>query len=337
MNSPEFPSDEYRFLEEIKKYCNFSPDDRYILGIGDDAAIRSCDTNEQLALTGDTLIENVHFSLEYMSLEEVGYKALVANISDCAAMGTVPDSALIQVGFPENSENIEKNITMLYKGFNKACIQWKFPIIGGDLSKGPCWMIAVSLVGRKESQARILMRTGALAGDDIWVSGIPGRSAAGLAVLKKWGRERYPEEYRDLVEAHISPQARIDLGLQLADNKDVHAVIDLSDGISKECYTLCHENKVGMLLNPPKVCTIPAIEKLSETLQIPWYEWFLYGGEDYELLFTASEEFDSSFIEKGIRLYNIGSVTDKQNEVSLIDFNGRSIVIEKNGWDHLKQ
>ena len=337
MSLEEFPSEEYHLLNGLEKFFNFSPSDRFPVGAGDDAAVRHCDKDEQLVLTGDSLVENVHFSLTYMNLEEVGYKAMVANISDCAAMGTTVDSAIIQVVFPVSYDlkQVESTLKELYTGVKRACVKWDFPVVGGDISKGQCWMIAVSLTGRKNSGGRILRRTGAVVGDDLWVTGIPGRSAAALNALNKWGREQVPEEYHELVESHVAPCARVDTGLKLAGDSSVHAAIDLSDGISKECYTLCYDNKVGISLSPKEDCLPESVNKLSDLFNKPWYEWFLYGGEDYELLFTASESFNTSKYND-ITLYKIGKITDNINTVVFKDFTGNLIIVEKRAWDHLK-
>ncbi len=337
MSLSEFPSEEYHLLNGLKEFLNFSPGERYPVGMGDDAAVRHCDKDEQLVLTGDTLVENVHFSLTYMTLEEVGYKAMVANISDCAAMGAIVDSAISMVVFPDtcDKKQVESALRELYTGIKRACIKWDFPVVGGDISRGPCWMIAVSLTGRKNSSGRILKRIGAGIGDGLWVTGVPGKSAAGLDVLKKWGRNAIPDEYQDLALSHIEPSAQIDTGLKLANDSSVHALIDLSDGISKECYTLCYDNKVGITLSPEEDCLPESIKKLSGLFNKPWYEWFLYGGEDYELLFTASENFDP-FEYNDISLYKIGKLTDNKNTVTFKDFTGNSIIVEKRAWDHLK-
>lgn len=338
MISNDFPSEEYRLLDGLKDYLNYSPSKRYPIGIGDDAVIRNCDSGEQLIFTADTLVENVHFSFEYLSPAEVGYKAMVANLSDCAAMGAIPDSALVQIVFPDRGKNrmdIEDRLRELYIGLNKACKRWNFPIVGGNLSIGPCWMLAISLTGRKDTEARILRRTGAEIGDELWVTGVPGMSAAGLEALKKWGRDDIPEEYRKLAEFHIAPCARVETGLKLADDSHVHAVIDLSDGISKECYTLCYENRVGILLSPEKDIVSPVVENLSSVLDKSWIKWFLYGGEDYELLFTASEGFNP-LLYKEVNIHKIGIITDKKNSVAIIDFNGHSPVVEKYAWDHVR-
>lgn len=332
----DFPSEEYRLLNSLKGSLNYTPDSRYPIGIGDDAVIRKSEGNEQLLFTADILIEDVHFSFAYMSAEEIGYKAMVANLSDCAAMGAIPDSALVQVSFPDQNatqSDRENMLHELYRGFQKACVKWDFPIVGGDLSLGPCWIIAISLTGRKEIEGRILKRTGAEVGDDLWVTGVPGKSAAGFDVLKKWGRNNFPEEYRELVASHIVPYARVDTGLELADDCAVHAVIDLSDGISKECYTLCYENTIGIELSPGKECLLTSLEKLSNVLNKPWYDWFLYGGEDYELLFTASEDFKASQYTDN-DLYKIGKITKRKNSVVFNDLEGHSTVVEKKAWDH---
>lgn len=333
-----FPSEEYYLLNGLKDLFNYSPSNRFPIGMGDDAALRHCDKDEQLVITGDTLVENVHFSLEYMSLGEVGYKAMVANISDCAAMGAVVDSAIIQVVFPDKYDikNIENALMEIYSGIERACKKWNFPVIGGDLSKGPCWMIAVSLTGKKNADGRILRRNGVEIGDDLWVIGIPGKSAAGLEVIKKWGRDTIPNEYQKLALYHIEPYARIDIGLKLAADTSVHAAIDLSDGISKECYTLCYDNNVGITLSPKEDCLPWSIKKLSSLFNKSWYEWFLYGGEDYELLFTASKNFDPSKYRDS-DLHKIGEITDKKNIVTFIDLNGNSLAVEKRAWDHLRE
>ena len=338
MESNEFPSEEYYLLNGLKDFFNFSPSHRFPVGIGDDAAIRYCEKDEQLILTGDTLVEEVHFSLKYMNPDEVGFKAMVANISDCAAMGAVVDSAIIQVVFPDkiDKKHTETMLRQIYSGIERACKKWDFPVIGGDLSKGPCWMIAVSLTGRREPGGRVLRRTGVRVGDDLWVSGIPGRSAAGLEVLKKWGRDSIPEEFQELVLSHIKPCAQIDIGLLLAADNCVHAAIDLSDGISKECYTLCFDNNVGISLSPQVDCLPEPIKKLSGLFNKPWHEWFLYGGEDYELLFTASKDFDPS-IYSNIEILKIGEITDKKNIVTFTDLNGNSLTVEKKAWDHFRE
>jgi thiamine-monophosphate kinase len=339
MNSTKFPSEEYRLLETLKKFFNYTPDERFPVGIGDDAAIRRCLAGEQLVLTADCLVENVHFSFSYMTPEEIGYKAMVANISDCAAMGAQPDSALVQLIFPRSADPLEREgrICRLYAGMHAACVRWGYPVVGGDLSAGDCWTLAISMTGRSSAHERLLRRVGVRQGDTLWVTGFAGMSGAGLAVLRKWGRNAYKDAFQDLVAAHIAPEAQVDLGRLLSADPAVHAAIDVSDGIAKECHTLCHDNEAGMELVLPAECMALSMNNLAAELGCSPYEWFLYGGEDYLLLFTASPQFDASrYRNDRTRLFPIGKVTGNRRSVTLIDAAGQEIPVEKRAWDHLR-
>lgn len=318
---------------------NFTPNEFFTEGIGDDAAIRHCH-QEQLIFTGDTLIENVHFSLQYMDLKQVGFKAMVVNLSDCAAMGAIPDSALVQLIIPESCGDYEKHIVQLYEGFFEACSRWHFPIIGGNLSRGPCWIIAITLTGRCSKDHRILKRTGVEIGDTVWTTGIPGRSGAGCSLLRHYNGDcdNIPHECQELVRAHICPVPRIEIGNALSDDSTVHAAIDLSDGIAKECATLCFENDVGMVLELTAELVPSSIVKASSVLNVQnAWKWFLYGGEDYELLFTASDAFDPLLYKKWATLYKIGKVTCHNGKIMLINTEGNRIAVEQKGWDHFKK
>jgi thiamine-monophosphate kinase len=334
MSSRHYPSAEYRILESLRKYCNFTPDTRYPLGIGDDAAVRQCGRNERLVITGDTMVEEVDFSLAYMTLPEVGYKIMAANVSDCAAMGAVPDAALIQLVFPKPCPNIEKEIRALYRGFHRACRQWALPIIGGDLSGGTVWTIAVTLIGRVMGRDRVLKRTGAVAGDGLWVSGWPGSSAAGLAALRAWPRKRIPAEFSTVVDAHIAPQARVESGRLLAGCKSVHAMIDVSDGISKESRTLSFDNRLKIELAVEPSMAQPAMLQLAKALDVDWRTWFLHGGEDYELLFAAADNFDPGSIALPQPVFKIGQFKHGSG-VFLRQTNGKFVNLPDGGYDHL--
>ncbi len=331
MTGSKYPSQEYELLKEIEEYCHFTPSNRFPIGLGDDAVIRQSNHNETLVFTADTMVEGVHFSFDYMSAEEVGFKSMVTNISDCAAMGTLPDSALIQLIFPtHDTEGINKTIKEIYSGFYRACKQWDFPIVGGDLSKGPCWMIAISLTGRAHKSESLLKRIGIKEGDSIWTTGIAGMSAAGLELLTRCGRSNVPHQYNSFVSAHVNPQAQVEIGRNLAADPSVHAAIDCSDGIAKECHTLAFENSIGIILDPPS----PIIETFA-TLDKSWEEYFLYGGEDYELLFAASQDFAVANYP-GKQLYKIGTATETIEGVVLV-VDGKERYVEKGAWDHLSQ
>jgi thiamine-monophosphate kinase len=337
----KFPSPEYEILESLKPQLNFRRSRRYPFPIGDDAAIRTGSAGERLVLTADSFVENVHFSFEYMTAPETGYKAMAINLSDCAAMGALPDGALVQIIFPKaiHRKDFEKTMTGLYAGFHEACMQWNFAIIGGNLAAGPCWIIDITLIGRIEKGLRYLPRDHAKNNDGLWVSGAPGESGAGLACLEKWGnRRKVPAEYDRFVARHVRPAPRIGLGIALAKDLYVHAAIDISDGVSKECHTLAYENKLGIMISLNDGICSKTMKRLGALLRVEWLEWFFNGGEDYELLFAASRSFNPSGLRKklNVPLIRIGTFTKAVKGVWVSDPAGPVRPLEKGGWDHLR-
>jgi thiamine-monophosphate kinase len=280
-----------------------------------------------------------------MTAAEVGFKAMAINLSDCAAMGALPDGALVQVIFPENSTrgNFEKTMRGLYKGFNEACRKWKFPVIGGNLARGPGWIIDITLIGRAGKGNRLLKRNRACNNDGLWVTGRPGESGAGLACLKKWGASgKIPARFLPFFTKHIRPVPRIEFGSEVAGNPHVHAAIDVSDGVSKECHTLSYENNLGIILTvddaDENACVSRSLKQLGTVLRKDWHAWFFNGGEDYELLFAASKAFDPRLLAKkyrGVPVTRIGTFTRSVDGV-FVRGPGRSIrPLKKGGWDHL--
>jgi thiamine-monophosphate kinase len=340
MPKQAYPSHEYELLDRLKPFLNYRMSAIYPVGIGDDAAIRVCKEGERLVLTADTLVQDVHFSLDFMSFEEVGYKAMAVNLSDCAAMGAAPDGALVQIIFPKKGNKIGTDLKQIYAGLNSACRTWDFPIVGGNLSAGPCWIVDITLVGKAKKGSRLLLRTGARDKDVLWVTGHPGESGAGLAALRKWGRGGgVPAQYASLVKRHLRPVPRIEIGQALSKDPQVHAAIDISDGVSKECHTLSFENKLGIVLDIDPSCVSPAVLRLAKRLGRDWREWFFNGGEDYELLFSASRRFDPSRLicSCGVPVTAIGFFSAAHKGVSLRGDRGTMVSVNKNGWDHLQK
>jgi len=335
-----FPSEEYKLLRSLEPFLHYKKSKRYPIGIGDDAAIRNTSGNERLIFTADTFVESVHFSLRYMTFQEVGFKAMAVNLSDCAAMGAAPDAALAQIIFPRDSPRpaLTNAITRLYKGFEAACLAWNFPIIGGNLSKGPCWIIDITLIGVANRDGRILKRKGAKSGDGLWVTGFPGNSAAGLAAIHTWGqRKNIPKKFGPLINRHVKPMPRLEIGTKLARDSRVRAMIDTSDGIAKECHTLAFENDLGIILEPGESVYSTEMRELAMAMNKDFHDWFLYGGEDYELLFAASSRFTPASVpnKSGISLSRIGTFTDRVKGVLFKNINGTMVKVEKTGWDHL--
>ncbi|MDG5813828.1 thiamine-phosphate kinase [Chitinispirillales bacterium ANBcel5] len=334
-----FPSGEYNLLERLTPLCRaVESSSIYEKLMGDDAAVRGCSKGERLILTADVSVENVHFSLDSMSLQEIGYKAMVSNLSDCAAMGALPDGALVQLVFPKREQNLADSVQSIYEGFATAIKKWNFPIVGGDLSSGPLWTIAITLVGKVPEGHRVLKRTGIGEGDNLWVTGFPGKSAAGFDAIKRWGRDRIPDQFESLIRAHIAPEARITTAFALAAQKQVHAAMDLSDGLSKDIATLCYENKTGFLFSDITSFKNRAMHDLGNTLKCDWMDWFFGGGEEYELLFAADSAFDplSCGIEQNdLEFIRLGSFNKQIDGVQYRDNNGKLKRIEGRSYDHI--
>jgi len=341
MNSQNFPSNEYELIDRIQKYlpapCQFK--NSYDEMIGDDAAIRVNRTaGERLIITADISVEDVHFSLHTMSLEEAAYKAMVSNLSDCAAMGAKPDSALVQLVFPKTRADITASVENVYKGIGRACDKWEFPVVGGDLSGGDKWTIAVTLIGSIASGERVMKRRGICDGDVLWVTGMPGVSAAGLAALLQWGREKSNGKYQQFVKAHISPVPRIDEGRALAASQEVHAMMDLSDGLSKDIATLCFDNKLGFIFDKPaEKQGSEEMKLLAKELNCDWKEWFFHGGEEYELLFACAPSFNIEILDtfSTVKPLRLGCFTSQFSGVRL-RHGDDTIELEPRSWDHVK-
>jgi thiamine-monophosphate kinase len=337
-SKPEYPSGEYELLSSLGKILGRSAakGKPYPLTLGDDAAVRFCTPGERLVFTADIAVENVHFTTATASFEEIGFRCMAANVSDCAAMAALPEAALVQLVFPSGDASITRKSEALYHGFAEACRKWKFRLIGGDLSGGPCWTIGITLIGRAPEGGRLLTRRGVKNGDTLRLSAFPGRSAAGFAALQKWGRSKLPERYRGLAEAHIRPDPPVPLGLLLGSCEKVHAMMDLSDGISKDAATLCHENNLGLELTLEHLAPPAGMASLGERLATPWREWVLHGGEEYSLLFAAGEGFDPSCLpgNAGGGMVGLGTFTNKRKGVWLRE-GARIRKVEGKSWDHV--
>jgi thiamine-monophosphate kinase len=334
----KYPSAEYRLLQKLRPLLNHKPGGRYGRGIGDDAAIRVSSPGEKLIITADTFVENVHFSLGYMTLAQAAYRAMAANLSDCAAMGAIPDGAMSQIVFPGSEQDAGKLIIGLYQGFNKALKKWNFPIIGGNLSRGEQWVFDITLIGRIPKGRRPLERVGVKNGDILWVTGTPGMSRAGLDILLKTRSAKMRKKFAALINKHIAPVPRINAGLALGSRKEIHAAIDVSDGVSRESHILSMENNLILELFSMPETGFGLMEEAAKFCKKPsWHDWFFNGGEDYELLFAADPSFDPRSLcqNAGVFCRPLGCFMGRGYGVYLYDQNGKREPLACGGWEHV--
>jgi thiamine-monophosphate kinase len=302
-----------------------------IVGIGDDAAAYFANNEIQLA-TVDSMVQDVHFSFSYMSWRELGWKSLAVNLSDIAAMGGFPRYALISLGLPGSTQ--VEDIIELYRGMFDIAGKFGTMVVGGDTVNAPVVFISVTLIGSAGEKKRgILRRAAAKVGDKIAVTNYLGGSAAGLEMLGK-GLKFKPKFAKELRQAHLMPNPRVAEG-QLLVEKGVKCGMDISDGLIGDLTHICQESKVGARIN---IDLVPVSLGVKECFGDKSLELALTGGEDYELLFTASTAVMNK-VKKVIHcpVTVIGEIIEeKAGKVSLVDGDGRLINSKRTGWDHFK-
>lgn len=290
-----------------------------VLGVGDDGAIFWPSQGMELVVSTDMLVSGTHF-LPDTNAEDLGWKTLAVNVSDMAAMGAQPRWALLAAALPAATESwIEK----FARGFFACADEFDVDVIGGDTTKGPR-NFCVTIFGEVPA-GQALLRSGAQAGDDVWVSGQVGRAARGLAHLQ--GRHVLDEPARtECLAALHRPQPRVALGLALRGLAT--AAIDVSDGLLADLGHILDESKASANLCIPDLPP-PGIER----------DCMLAGGDDYELVFTTPAtrrgEVAALASRLGLALTRIGSLEGAVlPRLTLVDADGVPVAVERRGYDH---
>ena len=300
-----------------------------IIGIGDDAAVWHSDASIQLA-TVDSLIQDIHFSLGVISWEDLGWKAMAANLSDIAAMGGIPKYALVSLAVPGHTE--VDDVTALYQGMIELVQQFDVAIVGGDVSRASSVVITITILGNTGSQdSHILTRSAAVPGEQIAVTGYLGVAAAGLEMLTN-GLQFEPETASCLARAFQHPLPRIAEGRLLV-AKEVKTAIDISDGLISDLRHVCEASQVSARIEVDRVPIRPEVKANfgDESLELA-----LSGGEDYELLFTGSPEVVAQVKKTAsCPITVIGEIIPgKRGEVTLVNSQGNPFHLGKTGWEH---
>jgi thiamine-monophosphate kinase len=326
---------EDELLEAIRKVLSGAGPE-VLVGPGDDAAVVAPGGGEVL-LTTDVLVEGVHFERAGASPREIGAKAIAANVSDIAAMGGSPRTALLGLVL---SPSVDAAWTMeLFGGIRAACDEYACWLVGGDLSRGEQVVVSVSIIG-EVAPGTAVTRAGAKVGDALVVTGRLGASAGGLRLantpLSEAGGTLATPWGRALLDAHLRPTARVGEGQTLAACAAT-AMIDISDGLSLDLSRLCRASGVGARVRLDDVPVAPELADLAEHVPIDPMELALAGGEDYELLATlpptrVREAADRLRGQFGTPLAQIGEVVG--SGLVAVDASGREHPLEPRGWDH---
>jgi thiamine-monophosphate kinase len=303
------------------------------LGIGDDAALLSPAPGCQVLVSTDLLAEGVHFDLGFGPARLLGCKSLAVNLSDIASMGAIPRwfflSLAIPAGFP--LETIEG----LLDGLAEQAVAHTCILAGGDTCSSKSGLvISVTIMGEQRPEL-ILKRSGAQPGDEVWVSGTLGDSALGLKLLTEGKRLGGDDDY--LLQRHLDPTPRCDLGLKLAESGLVHAMIDISDGLLADLGHIAEQSGCGAEI---QLAQLP----LSAQFQVyaaaqPFMPWQLAicGGEDYELCFTTPAANHQTILQlaktAGIPVTVVGKVTDSKQVQALLP-DGTLFKPEAKGFTH---
>ena len=317
---------EKEVLEMLKERFSglpFDSDAQLLVDIGDDAAAIQ-NPQGTLIYSSDALVENVHFKLNEIDPFELGWKAIVSNQSDIAAMGGTPQAVLINFGISRHYT--KERINRFCDGIQEALAQFGGRVIGGDLTYADPMFVSVSITGTRpagSSQDNLLRLNGARPGDLVAVTGELG------------GSEGWLKSRDDLLRArHFKPSPRVSEGVCLADN-GVKCATDISDGLLKELNSIADAGGVGILIN---ATNIPIDKQLQEIVpHSTALEYALYGGEEYELVFTAPEGVMAEVQQQlGSVVSVIGRVVDERelSGVRVLDDAGDEINVVHQGWEH---
>jgi len=321
---------EFGLIELLAEIGEQTKGKSVLIGIGDDAACWRSEASTQIA-TSDSLIQDVHFALNNTTWRELGWKALAVNLSDIAAMGGLPQYALVSLGLPGDTE--VARVAELYEGMAELARLFDVSIVGGDSVEAPVVVLSLAVVGKAQETRSILTRSAAAPGDRIAVTGYLGASAAGLAILKE-GLELYQKDEKTastLKEAHLKPYPRIVEGQALT-HHGIKAAIDLSDGLVSDLIKLCRASGVGARLFTNQIPVHPMVRNSfgDDALMLA-----LSGGEDYELLFTAKGEvIDKVRGAIPCPVTVVGEIVAEPKMVKVIDEHGNELRLEREGWEH---
>ena len=300
-----------------------------VIGLGDDTAAWQTEEAIELATT-DSMVEGTHFNLEFTGWEELGWKAVAANLSDIAAMGGIPRFALISLAIPGWTES--EDVAQLYKGMLRIANRFGVTITGGNIACADKVIITITILGVARGRT-MLTRSAAVPGDQIALTGYTGLSAGGLRLISDTSRSK-EKNGQIMRNAHLMPVPRINEASILL-HYGVKTAIDVSDGLVSDLTHICEASNVGAVIKQNLVPVHPALRSLfgEESLELA-----LTGGEDYEILFTAPEAVIEKVREKmPCPITVIGRITEGiPGQVTVYTVGGQ-LTCGKGGWDHFRR
>jgi thiamine-monophosphate kinase len=293
-----------------------------VTGIGDDCAVLRVPPGHELLVTTDFSIEKVHFRRDWHRPDVVGRRCLARGLSDIAAMGGQPRAAFLSLALA--SDVPQKWVDRFFAGLLGLADEFKVPLAGGDTAESPVGIQADIVVVGSVPRGKAVLRSGARPGDQIYVTGELGASAAVIARLAAgWPIGREATE-------HFRPKPRLAVGEWLRRRALPSAMIDVSDGLSTDLEHLCQESHVGAEIAAEAVPRARVGQRRQKAVAL---EFALHGGDDYELLFTSPQNVPARVA--GVPVTRIGRITQASG-MRLLDTEGRARKLEAQGWEHFR-
>ncbi len=327
---------EFGLIERLTKDLK-TANKETVKGVGDDAAILQFTGDEEVLVTTDMLMEGVHFDLTYFPLKHLGYKAVVANISDIYAMNGTPKQITVSLALSRKFciEDVEE----LYAGIRLACEQYGVDIVGGDTTSSLTGLaISITAIGTAP-KGTVVKRDGAKETDLICVTGNLGAAYMGLQLLEREkiataGKDMQPDfsgkEY--ILERQLKPEARREVIEKLrSENIRPTAMMDVSDGLASELMHICKQSGVGCRIYEERIPIDYQTAIMAEELNLNVITCALGGGEDYELLFTVPiADHEKVAAMKDVRV--IGHIVSDTMGLALITRDGVEMQLKAQGW-----
>jgi thiamine-monophosphate kinase len=293
-------------------------------GIGDDCAVLRLPPGHEALVTTDFTLEGIHFRREWHSPESVGHRCLTRGLSDIAAMGGDPIAAFLSLGLPNDLP--QKWVEGFMRGLLSLARRFGISLAGGDTAQSADGVLADIMVLGSVPRGKAILRSGARAGDGIFVSGKLGGSAATLERLRMNPTVKLkPRDFK----AHFFPEPWIELGRVLRQKGVASSMIDISDGLSTDLAHICEESGAGAEINEESIPRT-VIGKPAQEVDL---SFALHGGEDYELLFTVPRGRRIPNRIAGVPVTQIGKII-RGKKVFITTRDGKTRELAPQGWQH---
>src|SRR5690349_13198979 len=331
---------EFDFINALRQRVASSTQST-VTGIGDDAAVFRSNSGKETVVSVDLLIEDIDFRRTTTPPYLLGHKALAVSLSDLAAMGARPLSALISIGVPEDIWQTDF-VDRMYDGWLDLANRYGVQLIGGDTSRAHQHIVIDSIAIGECSPGLAVNRAGASPGDQIFVTGSLGAAAAGLRLIERGAHlaeqnlaDEDSQKLDHVLLRQLRPEPRVGWGIVLGEERLATALIDLSDGLSSDLNHLCEASNVGALIDASLLPIDERVVELCGRRALDPLQLALHGGEDFELLFTVKPEHVARLPRRvdGTQITRIGEVRAASEGVKISE-GARVWELNPGGWKH---